>query len=118
MNRPNAKTLLNSDFLSLSLEEDQSNMSKKIPCTKSPSSPDATFLPNHVLSPDVNDTSMCDSLCYSLTIPAPLHVNKHLKHELDITDWPDWAKQSYRLSSVRPESNPFSRTKTAKVNKG
>ena len=116
MNRPNAKALLNSEFLSLCPEENQSNNTpQKITCNESPSSPVANFLPNHVPSPDANGTDMCDSLCYSLTIPAPLHGNKH---EIDITDWPDWARQSYLLSSERPKSNPFSRANTAEVNQG
>jgi len=102
--RPNAKTLLNDAFLSISVDADLLNSPEKMSVNES-CSIDAPISPR-VSSPN---TSMSDSLCYSLTLPAPLHVDKHIKSDLDISDWPDWAKRSYELSRNKPTTNPFSR---------
>jgi hypothetical protein len=110
--RPDAKALLNGLLLNHSIgpgTDAVSTLPEKTLLVE-PSNSSVTFSPKQadgVESLDLQDASMLDSLCYSLTLP----VGKHTKNVLDTSDWPDWAKQSYQLaSSSRPKSNPFARS--------
>ncbi|KAL7505234.1 hypothetical protein ACHAXN_006010 [Cyclotella atomus] len=104
--RPDTKALLNELLLnhSPSIGTDVGKVPEKNQLMESPQQTDGVqFL-------DLQDTSLSDSLCYSLTLPVPLPVGKQTKNEFDTSDWPDWAKKSYQLTSSRPKCNPFSRS--------
>lgn len=107
--RPNANELLSGSFLNSS---PNISVPEKILANELCSA-NTAMLPSQqapeIPSPNVLGTSLSDSLCYSLTLPAPLHVSKQIKNDVDTSDWPEWAKQSYALSSSKPTSNPFYR---------
>jgi serine/threonine protein kinase len=117
--RPNASTLLNDNFfraeteMTNTLSEVSNNLPRSSPVIMSPAI-------DNIRHQNVTDTGLEDSLCYSLTLPGPVHFDKQLKSDVDTSDWPDWAKHSHSLSilnnSNKPKQNPFARRGSTEVN--
>eukprot|EP00804_Cyclotella_cryptica_P001936 CCRYP_007376-RA/>CCRYP_007376-RA protein AED:0.03 eAED:0.03 QI:116/1/1/1/1/1/5/37/1180 len=116
--RPNASTLLNDNFFSTNNVISSPTIQVVDNASCSPiagtSSPTVTVQSHESLA-----ATLSDSLCYSLTLPAPIHVGPGLKSDIDTSDWPDWAKKSYQQSCLHSErmkecnksvQNPFSRS--------
>jgi serine/threonine protein kinase len=110
-NRPSASSLLNDDFFNGSIPMSPLHLLPEKESVTSPTefpSPNISLLSKsptprrHLLGKltdnEMCDTSLSDSLCYSLTLPVPTPKDKkqrsldRVNGETDTSNWPQWAK--------------------------
>ena len=58
-----------------------------------------------------SDTSLSDSLCYSLTLTSPLKVNDK-KGVIDSSQWPEWAKKRLVENKASGKENTIAASKS------
>mmetsp|Transcript_22484 Transcript_22484/g.48726 ORF Transcript_22484/g.48726 Transcript_22484/m.48726 type:complete len:422 (+) Transcript_22484:3-1268(+) len=105
--RPSASTLLSDDFLKINIAPIPTSPNLMIqiptkdnPASQSPSgaafiqSPTPTFKSplNKIPENEALNTTLSDSLCYSLTLRSPL-PKVNTRETSDTSEWPDWAQQ-------------------------
>lgn len=116
--RPSALALMSDSFLNNKLiapSPKSPNLSIQISPKDHPASPcGADFLlsPRPTFASPLNkipeyeaiNTTLSDSLCYSLTLKSPLpKVNSREKN--DVSEWPDWAKKCNKENATHATAN-------------